>query len=71
MQSQKLKTNLRATEILLDAITGIGLLKRTEANMQTLRLRQSFVSGAALIIMVIFSGMLIRSGRTGQNWTRL
>ena len=52
--AKKLKTNLRATEILLDAITGIGLLKKTEANIQTLRFQQSFLSAAALIIMVIF-----------------
>lgn len=63
-----LRTDRRATEILLDALTGLGLLKKTE-----LRYRNSPLSGRFLVMSSpYYQGDIIRHADTlWKNWSGL
>lgn len=52
--SKKLNVDLRAIEILLDALTGLGLLKKKMACIQPPLFQINFWLAAALIIKAIF-----------------
>ncbi len=66
--AKKLKTNLRATEILLDAITGIGLLKKNRGKYSNAPISAKFlVSGSAY-----YHGDILRHADSlWQNWSEL
>lgn len=66
--SQKLKTDLRATEILLDALTGIGLLKKYKNIYSNTTLASKFlVSGKPY-----YQGDILRhADALWQNWSGL
>jgi len=66
--AKKLKTNLRATEILLDAITGIGLLKKNRGKYANAPIAAKFlVSGSAY-----YHGDILRHADSlWQNWSEL
>lgn len=66
--AKKLKTNLRATEILLDAITGIGLLKKNRGKYSNAPIAAKFlVRGGAY-----YQGDILRHANSlWQNWSEL
>jgi len=66
--AKKLKTNLRATEILLDAITGIGLLKKDRGKYSNAPISAKFlVRGSAY-----YHGDILRHADSlWQNWSEL
>ncbi|MDO8746156.1 MAG: methyltransferase, partial [Thermodesulfovibrionales bacterium] len=66
--AKKLKTNLRATEILLDALTGIGLLKKSRGKYSNAPISAKFlVSGS-----VYYHGDILRHADSlWQNWSEL
>ncbi|MBI5676448.1 MAG: methyltransferase domain-containing protein [Nitrospirae bacterium] len=66
--SKKLKTDLRATTILLDALTGLGLLKKQNNRYQnTTRTTTFLVSGSSH-----YQGNIIRhADNLWQNWSGL
>jgi len=66
--AKKLKTDLRATGILLDALTGLGLLKKQNDRYQNTSLASKFlVSGSPH-----FQGNIINHAETlWQNWSGL
>ncbi len=66
--SKKLKTDLRAAEILLDALTGLGLLKKHSGRYQNSSLASQFlVSGRPY-----YQGDIIKHADTlWQNWSGL
>ncbi len=66
--SKKLNTDLRATEILLDALTGLGLLKKQIHKYQSTELSSQFlVTGSPY-----YQGDIIRHADTlWQNWSGL
>jgi 2-polyprenyl-3-methyl-5-hydroxy-6-metoxy-1,4-benzoquinol methylase len=66
--AKKVKTNLRATEILLDAITGIGLLKKNRGKYSNAPIAAKFlVKGSAY-----YHGDILRHADTlWQNWSEL
>ncbi|MBU4321427.1 MAG: hypothetical protein KJ739_10125 [Nitrospinae bacterium] len=66
--AKKLKTNLRATEILLDAVTGIGLLKKNRGKYSNAPIAAKFlVRGSAY-----YQGDILRHADSlWQNWSEL
>jgi len=66
--AKKLKTNLRATEILLDAITGIGLLKKNKGKYSNAPIASRFlVKGSSH-----YHGDILRhADALWQNWSEL
>ncbi|HBG92158.1 MAG: hypothetical protein A2X54_06745 [Nitrospirae bacterium GWF2_44_13] len=66
--AKKLKTNLRATEILLDALTGIGLLKKNKGRYANAPIAAKFlVRGSAY-----YHGDILRHADSlWQNWSEL
>ena len=66
--AKKLKTNLRATNILLDAITGIGLLKKNKDRYSNAPISAKFlVRGSAY-----YQGDILRHADSlWQNWSEL
>jgi len=66
--SKKLKTDLRAAEILLDALTGIGLLKKNRVKYSNAPIAAKFlVRGSAY-----YQGDILRHADTlWQNWSEL
>jgi len=66
--SKKIKTDLRATTILLDALTGIGLLKKRSNRYQNTKPASKFLfSGSPH-----YQGNIIRHAETlWQNWSGL
>jgi len=66
--SEKLKTDLRATKILLDALTGIGLLKKhKDKYLNSIIASKFLVSGG-----IYYQGDILRHADTlWQNWSGL
>lgn len=66
--AKKLKTNLRATEILLDAVTGIGLLKKDRGKYSNAPISAKFlVRGSAY-----YHGDILRHADSlWKNWSEL
>jgi ubiquinone/menaquinone biosynthesis C-methylase UbiE len=66
--ARKLKTNLRATEILLDAVTGIGLLKKSRGRYSNAPIAAKFLVRGS----VYYHGDILRHADSlWQNWSEL
>jgi len=66
--SQKLKTDLRATEILLDALTGLGLLKKSAYNYRNTAVSNRFLTQGS----PLYQGDIIRhADYLWKNWSDL
>jgi ubiquinone/menaquinone biosynthesis C-methylase UbiE len=66
--SQKIKTDIRATEILLDAVTALGLLKKTGAKYRNSALAKSFLLKESPWYL---GDMLRHSDALWKNWSGL
>lgn len=66
--AQALQTDMRATEILLDALTGLGLLKKSGGKYKNAAVAGQFLVGDAPASM---AGMVQHADNLWKNWTAL